>query len=115
MIRIRFTNINRNKECPDQTYLLDNYMSFRAKGLLCLFHSFEDNAAVSIEALQTVAAETKGEIKSALRELRYLGYVKKKYLRDKSGHFTGIEYCITSKPLPRFISNAEKQQRGFSG
>ena len=75
----------RNYTCIDNQPLCVKNMSLKAKGLLCVILSLPDTWDYSLAGLCCICKESLGAVRSALEELKELGYVEvKKYLPNET-------------------------------
>ena len=104
--------IIRNSKISNYTKI-DNYLfqdkklSLKAKGLLSLILSLNDNWSFSVNGLTKICLEQKTAIKRALDELKLNGYLKIQKLKDDRGKFyyyytfyerPDIDYLPTDNP-----------------
>lgn len=90
--------------------LRDSRLSFKARGLLAMALSNRDDWEIRPMSL-TTELEGESKIRSALLELRELGYCEMKKLKDDAGHF----YCLwTFRDAPSVENpNAENPNADF--
>ena len=75
----------RNYTCIDNQPLCIKNMSLKAKGLLCVILSLPPNWDYSLSGLCAICKESIGAIRSAIEELKDLGFVEvKKYLPNET-------------------------------
>lgn len=73
-------------------------MSLKAKGLLSLMLSLPDDWKFSINGLVGLSADGRDGVAKALLELERFGYLRRRRVTDKKGHFVGYEYDIFEQP-----------------
>ena len=104
MINFKMADKNNISKRPiPYDHLFDNYMSFRAKGILSILYMLNNESEISPKDLATITSDSSGMIYSALKELQHLGYIKRKMTRDECGRFTGAEYFVLPHPAPRTV------------
>lgn len=87
------------------TFIRDNRLSFKAKGLLATMISLPDNWCYSVSGLETLSTDGKCSITSAIKELEEYGYLKRvKQVRDENNKFVGIIYDISEYPRNDYFS-----------
>lgn len=92
-------------ESETKRYLLDNKISLKAKGLLCILLSLPDDWDYSINGLVEICKESKTAVTSALGELRKYGYIRLERTRNDDGTF---EYVYTAFEQPINGGNLHK-------
>lgn len=103
MARLNFQKKETNKLPLQEVYLLDNYLSYRSKGLLGILYMLNRNLDFNIRDFADMSTDSYGGVKASFKELETLGYISKKMLRDKHGRFITMEYTIHSHPRKRSI------------
>jgi hypothetical protein len=73
--------------------LRDNRLSFKAKGLFCYMYSMDDGWSFTIKSIATQQKDGVDSIRSALNELKELGYIEYKKYSDGRG-----EYFLYDEP-----------------
>lgn len=89
------------------TFLYDNYLSFRAKGIMSMLYDDCHDFVFSYEEMAAYSSDPVGAIRSALKELVTLGYLDKKMLRDKNGRFQTVEFTVRYQPRKRTVSGGD--------
>lgn len=79
------------------SYILDNYLSLKSKGLLSLLYSFGTDFCFDLDDFAGTCSDPVGTVRSCLKELETLGYIDRKMLRDKYGRFVTVEYTVRSR------------------
>lgn len=92
-------------ESETKRYLLDNKISLKAKGLLCILLSLPDDWNYSINGLVEICKESKTAVTSALGELRKYGYIRLECTHNDDGTF---EYVYTAFEQPINGGNLHK-------
>ena len=84
---------SKNYTIMSNTHLRDKELSLKAKGLLSVVLSLPDNWDYSLSGLSSICKESITAIRSAINELRDMGYAKvEKLYPDKSVGRKQIEY-----------------------
>jgi len=94
----------------DNTFINDNNLSWKAKGILLYLFSRPDDWQVYIKDLINKAADGEKALRSGLKELEKFGYLTRFVERDEKGRFTKTIYQVFEVPEenPFFIQS--KQQ-----
>lgn len=79
-------------------YNRDKNLSLKAKGLLGLIYSLPPSWDFSIKGLITICKEEEAAIRSAIRELRDLGYCEYARIRNEKQQLQGTHYIFYEKP-----------------
>jgi hypothetical protein len=77
----------------------DPRLSYKARGILMYLLSRPDDWKVIITDLVKQSTDRERAVGTGLRELRNLGYIKQKAVRDSKGRFVEWEYTIFESPL----------------
>ena len=84
---------SKNYTIMSNTHLRDKELSLKAKGLLSVVLSLPDNWDYSLSGLSSICKESITAIRSAINELRDMGYAKvEKLYPDKSVGRKQIDY-----------------------
>lgn len=86
----------------DNTFLKDNELSWKAKGLFAYILSLPEDWKIYMSDLQNRATDGETSLRSAIKELTARGYIKQTRLKDEQGRWASYAYEIIEKP------NAEK-------
>lgn len=89
------------------SHLKNKEMSLKAKGLLSLMLSLPDEWDYTIEGLTTLSADGKESVRSALKELEKLGYLRRTQTKS-NGRFAKAEYTVYE--LPQSIKPLSENQ-----
>ena len=81
------TKVNRNYTTINNTILNDSRLSWKARGLAAYLLTKPDNWNISREHLETQAPDGSASVRSALKELRDLGYITSEPGRTADGRF----------------------------
>ena len=84
-----------------ETFIYDNYLSFRAKGILSFLYDEMKDFFFSFKELAAYSSDTVGAVKATFKELVTLGYLNKEMLRDKNGRFLTVQYTVLHRPRKR--------------
>lgn len=87
----------RNYTKIDNYLFQDKNLSLKAKGLLSLILSLNDNWSFSVNGLTKICLEQKTAIKRALDELKQNGYLLTQKLKDDKGKFY-YNYTFYERP-----------------
>lgn len=87
--------------------LADEELSFRAKGILCYLLSKPDNWRAQVSDIYQHGKEGKLAIRTALKELRKLGYARLDKVQDR-GRFAGSKLFISD--YRRYVAGDETTQ-----
>jgi hypothetical protein len=92
----------KNREHPyvvmDKRVLQDERLSLKARGLMCFFLSLPDDWSVHFDELVRHFPDGRFSVRSAILELKRLGYVKVIPSRNERGIIRGWEYHIFEDP-----------------
>jgi len=88
-------NHNKNFTIIDNGLLYDKRLSAKATGYLCIMLSFSSNWKINIEHLATLKTDGIDAVKSALNELRELGYVYLYRPRNDKGQLMHPVYLVS--------------------
>ena len=72
----------------------DKRLSLKALGLFCRMMSLPDDWNYSLSGLAALSRDKIDSVRSAVNELRDLGYLDVKRKHDSNGLFVGVEYII---------------------
>ena len=88
----------RDYTVMDNTFLKDEKLSWKAKGLFAYILSLPEDWKIYISELQTHATDGETSVRSAIKELTELGYIKQNRLKDEHGRWAAYAYEIIEKP-----------------
>lgn len=88
----------RDYTVMDNTFLKDEKLSWKAKGLFAYILSLPEDWKIYISELQTHATDGETSVRSAIKELTELGYIKQNRLKDEQGRWAAYAYEIIEKP-----------------
>lgn len=80
--------------------LRDKTLTFKARGVLAMIHSNTKEWVITRKWLEDQGPDSKGAIKSAMRELELAGYAVFKVLRNDDGVFTVRLWTFYAEPVP---------------
>ena len=86
-----------------ETFIYDNYLSFRAKGILSFLYDEMKDFFFSFKELAAYSSDTVGAVKATFKELVTLGYMNKEMLRDKNGRFQTVQFTVLYQPRTRSV------------
>ncbi len=83
--------------------LRDKRMSISARGVLCYLLSFSENWEANLDNICNYTTSGRKSVRSAMRELRRLGYAKLRAIPDpkQSGQWLGRRYVVFDCPKSR--------------
>lgn len=90
-------NKNKNYTVMSNQHLRDKRLSLKARGLLSTVLSLPEDWEYSIAGLVAICKESETAMKSAINELKTLGYLEITKERNEKGHF---EYIYTFNENP---------------
>ena len=90
-------NKNKNYTVMSNQHLRDKRLSLKARGLLSTVLSLPEDWEYSIAGLVAICKESETAMKSAINELKALGYLEITKERNEKGHF---EYIYTFNENP---------------
>ena len=91
--------------------LRDPRLSLRAKGLLATLLTYPDDWEANVHHLKNICKEGETAIRSALKELKELGYLTVKKLRNKINQFIGTEQTFFENPQEKVVEMKPKQTK----
>lgn len=80
------------------TWLKDNSLSLKAKGLLAVMQSLPDDWNYSISGLAQIMKEGADAIRSTIHELECSGYLTRTQIRDDKGQIIDFVYTLYENP-----------------
>ena len=92
----------RDYTVMNNTFLRDNKLSWKAKGLFAYILSLPEDWKIYLNELQTHATDGETSLRSAIKELTDNGYMVQKRLKDDKGRWTSYVYQIIENP---FVEN----------
>lgn len=95
MAQVRPTN---NWTAVPNTWLRDNNLSLKTKGLLCVMNSLPPDWKFTMEGLTSISKEGIDAIRTALKEAEDCGYLTRKYVRNELGHIIDTIYILHETP-----------------
>ena len=103
MAKIHYSECPKSGPLLIDTFLYDNYLSFRAKGIMAMLYDEFQDFFFSYEEMASYSSDPAGAIRSAFKELVTLGYLDKKMLRDKNGRFQTVQFTVRYQPRKRSV------------
>jgi len=98
---IRYSK-QRDYTVMNNTFLRDNKLSWKAKGLFAYILSLPEDWKIYLNELQTHATDGETSLRSAIKELTDNGYIIQKRLKDDKGRWASYAYQIIENP---FVEN----------
>jgi hypothetical protein len=89
--RNKFTTISNSA-------LMDQRLSYKAKGLLVMLLSRPDGWTFRVEWLMSQSQDGKEAVRAGLKELEDCGYLKRKARRADDGRLEGWIWFVTDEP-----------------
>jgi len=100
---IRYSK-QRDYTVMNNTFLRDDKLSWKAKGLFAYILSLPEDWKIYISELQTHATDGETSLRSAIKELTDNGYIIQKRLKDDKGRWASYVYQIIENP---FVENLD--------
>lgn len=95
--------IVKNKDNPyviiNKSFLEDNRLSYKAKGILAYLLSKPDDWKVYIKDIINSGKDGKDSVRSGIMELEKYGYIVKSQIRTVDGKFNGYDYDVYEIPI----------------
>jgi hypothetical protein len=95
----------------DNTFIRDNNLSLKAKGLMLLMLSLPPEWDYSIAGLSAICQEGKTAIRNCLKELEQNYYLKRERKNNEKGYFV-YEYILKEIPEPPHTDNLHTEEEG---
>jgi hypothetical protein len=112
---IRIAERRRNYTIIGNHVFSDTRLSFKALGVLCQILSYPDNWKVNTKHLSGTRTDGETAIRSAIKELKDCGYIKKSPVRDEQGRILAWETMIYEYPQEQEEThNVENPHSGLS-
>lgn len=89
---------NKNFTTMCNIHLRDKNLSLKAKGMLSIFLSLPDEWHYSVKGLAEICQEGPDCIRSVLKELEAVGYLRRRRTRRENGQLGDAEYLIYETP-----------------
>ena len=103
MAKIHYSKCPKGGPTLIDTFLYDNYLSLRAKGIMAMLYDDFNDFFFAYEDLASYSSDPAGAIRSAFKELVTLGYLDKTMLRDKNGRFQTVQFTVLYQPRTRSV------------
>jgi DnaD/phage-associated family protein len=97
-----------------KTFVFDERLSAKAKGILLYFLSRPDDWQIYTSEVVKHMSDGQKSINNGIKELIECGYVHRKQKRSESGVFNGYEYLVYEKPTEMPLSENGKTENGLS-
>lgn len=97
-----------------KNFIHDNNLTFKAKGILLYLLSRPDNWQIYESEMLKHTKEGKDSLKSGIKELEDVGYIKRTRKRNDKGHLNGYEYLVYEHPIHNGNSYLGKSDDGKS-
>lgn len=84
----------------NNTFINDNQLDAREKGLLLVIMSKPDNWDMSVEGLRAFCADGTTALRKGIQKLEEHGYLLRLNARNTRGNFGSMPYVVFERPLP---------------
>lgn len=84
----------------NNTFINDNQLDAREKGLLLVIMSKPDNWDMSVEGLRSFCSDGTTSLRKGIQKLEEHGYLLRLNVRNTRGNFGSIPYVVFERPLP---------------
>ena len=91
------TKKEKNFTVLDNTFIKDTRLSWKAKGLMTYLLSLPDDWTIHLSEVEKHATDGKSALRSAINELKELGYLKAEQKRENN-RFAEMVYIIIENP-----------------
>ena len=95
------TKKEKNYTVLDNTFIKDTRLSWKAKGLMTYLLSLPDDWTIHLSEIEKHATDGKSALRSAINELKDLGYLKAEQKRENN-KFAEMVYIIIENPAEDF-------------
>lgn len=96
------TKKERNYTVMDNTFLRDERLSAKAKGLFAYILYLPEDWCIYQSELVKHFSDGKDALRAAIKELETYGYVSKEKMKDNKGRFSGWQYTVNESPKSDF-------------
>lgn len=84
----------------NNTFINDNQLDAREKGLLLVIMSKPDNWDISVEGLRSFCSDDTTSLRKGIQKLEEHGYLLRLNVRNARGNFGSMPYVVFERPLP---------------
>ena len=84
----------------NNTFINDNQLDAREKGLLLVIMSKPDNWDMSVEGLRSFCSDGTTSLRKGIQKLEEHGYLLRLNVRNARGNFGSTPYVVFERPLP---------------
>lgn len=84
----------------NNTFINDNQLDAREKGLLLVIMSKPDNWDMSVEGLRSFCSDGTTSLRKGIQKLEEHGYLLRLNVRNARGNFGSMPYVVFERPLP---------------
>lgn len=84
----------------NNTFINDNQLDAREKGLLLVIMSKPDNWDLSVEGLRSFCSDGTTSLRKGIQKLEEHGYLLRLNVRNARGNFGSMPYVVFERPLP---------------
>ena len=92
------TKKERNYTVMDNTFLRDERLSARAKGIFAYILYLPEDWCIYQSELVKHFKDGKDALRTAVKELETLGYITKEKVKNELGRFSGWQYVVNESP-----------------
>jgi hypothetical protein len=89
---------DRNYTVINNTFLKDEGLSWKAKGLFAYILSLPEDWKIYVTELQNHATDGKESLRAAIKELTNCGYILQERVKDNRGRWASYAYQIIEEP-----------------
>jgi len=93
------TKKERNYTVMDNTFLRDDKLSARAKGIFAYILYLPEDWCIYQSELVKHFKDGKDALRAAIKELEVLGYITKEKIKNTKGQFSGWQYTVNETPI----------------
>lgn len=104
---------DRSYTVVDNTFIRDERLSWRAKGLFTYLLSLPEDWKIYLSEIQKHSIDGETALRSAVSELVTYGYLETERRKDSSGRWCGIEYKIIEIPQESPINKDSSRDSGL--
>ena len=92
------TRKQRNYTTMDNTFLRDDRLSWKAKGLFAYLLSLPEDWKIYTSEIINHSTDGETATRTAIKELTELGYIEQARLKDENGKYSSYQYTIIENP-----------------
>lgn len=99
MAIVRVDKTTGNYYIAHKSYVEDERLSFKAKGIMSYLFSKPDNWVIYQSEVANSSKDGKSSVRTAFNELLELGYLTREVARKENGDFDGYDYTLHEQPV----------------